>query len=117
MSSGLPGGDIVCDGLKVINLCGLIVINETLVTDEQGGSVMVIVFLLSHKLRRFFLNCCFPPFLVPASPQNSSPNISSRIMVRATPPHHLGVAQSVPLPGPAMQMSARQCEEQELGAV
>eukprot|EP00091_Calanus_sinicus_P007209 TRINITY_DN18139_c0_g1_i1.p1 TRINITY_DN18139_c0_g1~~TRINITY_DN18139_c0_g1_i1.p1 ORF type:complete len:103 (+),score=22.86 TRINITY_DN18139_c0_g1_i1:56-364(+) len=35
---GRPGCDIVCDGLKVINVCGLIVINVSLLTDDQGES-------------------------------------------------------------------------------
>ena len=59
VSPGLPCGYIVCDGLKVINVCGLKVINETLVTDDQGG-MMVSVFLLSHTLRRRFFSQPLP---------------------------------------------------------
>jgi len=115
VSPGLPYGD-VCDGLKVINLSGLKVIYETLVislselivTDEQGGSAKVSVFLLFHKLRRFFPELLLsslsilgkpPLLLLPASSEDSS--TFSRLMVRTTPPQY-GVAQSVPLLGHAM---------------
>ena len=53
VSPSLPGGD-VCD--------------RQIVTDEQGGIVVVSVFLLSHILRRFF-----PQLLLPSLSYLSKP--------------------------------------------
>ena len=107
---GLPGGDIVCDRLKVINVCGLIVINETIVTDEQGG-MMVSVFLLSHTLRRRFFSQPLPssPSHLgnpPSQPENQYLSFLANLLnipqpflpVSSSENNHSQVAVSTPRP-------------------